>query len=345
MAAGCAGCEPCREAHCTCGNHLRSSEPLTCAKCVGKVRTNLQRIGDLCTLAPIAATEGGVTSAVMVLAGPVPEHSTHAARRTWVYAGGLCRCGARGQTCPDVEQLEGPACSETSCGHPTCARIHGLRVCPDVLSWMEYADDERHPLWVLGTWDMLVSEHLDHDRRARVTIVRAVAYLATNLTYLAQDKTFAFDELDREVKTCMEHVERVMGVAEHIQRGAPCPACRVAGRKPKALERRYDKDRSDDGNDRWQCPSKLCGQRYELDEYGKVIYLEYLENAKALTAAQMLAQYRVPEGTLRRWANGWTDARTGLWREPVVRKCGYDGQRRQLYDVADVKRMRDIEAA
>jgi len=341
-AAGCDGCQPCGEDHCRCGRHLRDSEPLTCAKCVGKVRFNLTRIGDLCRLAPLAATETGVDSAPAILAGPVPEHSTHAARRTWAYGGGLCQC----LDCPDRRPAtQGPICKKaTTCLHHVCRRRTWRPTCPGLSDWLEYADDEQHPLWVLGTWDMLIAEHLDHTRRNRVTITGAVSYLVANLTYLAQDQDFAFDELAREVGDCVGHVEKVMGVAPYVQRGAPCPACRDAGRPSKHLEREYAPGQADDALDTWTCPTKGCGKTYQPDEYAKSVYVDYLGNADRLTAAQMLAQYRVPEGTLRRWANGWTD-NYGTWHTPTVRKHGYDGERRQLYNVADTLQMRANPAA
>lgn len=336
-ASGCEGCDPCTAAHCRCGRHLVGAETLTCTRCVGNTRIDLARIHDLCRLAPAAATERSIGSAVMVMVGPVPEHSTHAARRRWAYAGGLCRCPSRNRVCPDTVELEGPTCAQGhACGHPTCARISGNRVCPDLVSWLEYADDEKHPLWVLGTWDMLVAEHLEHTRRARVTVAGATSYLALNLTYLAQDATFAFDELAREARQCREHVERVMLVADQRQQGAPCPDCRVAGRKSRPLERRYreaGQDQADDARDAWVCPTKACGLVLDLDEYAKFVWVDYLGYADRLTAAQIQVQYRVPSSTVRRWA-----------AVGDVRRHGYDGQRRQLYDVADVVRMRDEPA-
>lgn len=333
-AAGCEGCAPCTADHCGCGRHLVGAEVLTCARCIGRTRDDLERVSDLCRLAPAAATERSIGSAVMTLVGPVPEHSTHAARRAWAYAGGLCRCARRDEVCPDTVALEGPTCAQGhACGHATCARLAGKRSCPDLLSWLEYADDERHPLWVLGTWDMLVAEHLEHDRRARVTVLGATAYLKVNLTYLGQDTGFAFDELAREIRQCREHVERVMLVAASPQQGAPCPDCRAAGRKARPLERRYveaDANEAIDAKDVWVCARKVCGLELSLDEYAKAIYVDYLGHADRLTAAQIHAQYRVPASTVRRWA-----------AVGDVRRHGYDGQRRQLYDVADVLRLRD----
>lgn len=335
--AGCEGCEPCRRDHCLmprCSRHLRDHEPYVCDHCVGEVRTKLARIRDLCTLAPVALSEGGTESRVAVLVGPVPERSTHDARRAWALRGGLCRC----PNCPDLRpEPEGPWCEDwKTCAHYACRRRTGRATCPDLLAWLDQADDERHPLWVLGSWDMLVAEHFGHTRTMRVTVDSAAAYLGANLTDLARHEDFAFDELAREIDDCATHVEDVLSVGTYVQRGAPCPACRDAGRKAKPLERQYHEGVTDD-RDEWTCP--ICDATFTLDEYSKRVYVDYLGEADRLTAQQMLAQYRVPEGTLRRWANGWTDSR-GRWHEPIVRKRGYDGQRRQLYDVSDVQAAR-----
>lgn len=332
--AGCAGCEPCLAEHCRCGRHLRDSEPLTCARCVGKVRQDLKRIDELCLLAPVAAAEtGGVDTAVMVLAGPVARHSTHAARRAWAHGGGLCTC----LDCPDDQPMpSGPVCEKVTdkqkpCAHHVCQRRAYRPTCPGLATWLEYADDERHPLWVLGTWDMLITEHLGHaGRTGRVTVHDAADYLARNLTDLGQARDFGFDELASEVRDCREHVEQVMGVATWSQKGAPCPRCNRAMQCTRGTV---------ESADRWGCPTRGCESGWTQAEYDTHVYRTWLANADRLTAAQVLAQYRVPEGTLRRWATT-VDPATD---RPLVARHGYDGERRQLYDVADIKRMRDVD--
>ncbi len=172
--------------------------------------------------------------------------------------------------------------------------------------------------------------HFGHQRRNRVTVPSAAAYLNANLTDLARHEDFGFDELAREVADCLAHVEQVLLVAEHTQRGAPCPRCRAAGVvKARQMERTY-KPGATDSDDDWTCPT--CDQTMTLDEYGREVYLDYLANADRLTATQMQAQYRVPASTVRRWAND---------DPPKVHKRGFNAERQQLYDVADVKAARD----
>jgi hypothetical protein len=197
------------------------------------------------------------------IAGPVADRATYNARHNWAVRGGLCRC----QTCPDTQpRPHGPACEK--CAHHTCKRIRWEITCPDLMAWLDHADDERHPLWVLGTWDMLITEHLGHTRTARVTVSGAAAYLAANLTDLARDADFGFGELAREVRECRAHVEEVLAVADHVERGAPCPVCHASERKARPLEREFgDTTTDEEGNpdhsgDSWVCPNRECGQAW-----------------------------------------------------------------------------------
>lgn len=330
---GCEGCKPCTEAHCTmprCSRHLGTNEQLVCHRCVGKVRDNLGRIRELCDLAPIAATEAGIDSEAAVLAGPVPEHSTAAARHRWAMGGGLCRCHLRGRACPDHETLQGPACARTECGHVTCERIHGRRCCPDLVAWLEDTADQRHPLTVLGWWDIAVAELFGHHRTNRVTIDSAASYLAVNLTDLSRDRDFGFDEMAREIASCVDHVENVMAVAVRQQRGAPCPVCHAAGRNARRLVREYAEDQPDDTLDVWACPSTACGETWTIGQYDKYVQREHRRHATALTASALAAEYRVSEGSVRGWAS-----------KGQVRKRGKDTAGLTLYDVADTMAMRE----
>ena len=329
---GCAGCVTCPERHCAmprCGHHLREHEPRVCQRCIGRVRENLQRISDLCRLVPVAVTEAGVESGLLVLAGPVPEHSTHTARKRWALGGGLCRCAARGHVCPDRVAIAGPPCARAGCAHATCRRIRGLLTCPDLVAWLDNPDDERHPLWVLGTWDMLVAEHLGHTRTMRVTVPSAAAYIAGNLTDLARHDDFGMDELAREITGCLEHVEQTLAVGRYEHRGAPCPVCHASGRRAKPLVRKYAAGEPDDSLDLWVCPSSVCSQTWTVAQYARYVEGEYLDRADRLTARQIAAKYRISEGSVRGWAS--------LGK---VRRRGRDANGLALYDVDDTLRMR-----
>jgi len=190
--------------------------------------------------------------------------------------------------------------------------------------WLEDCRDELHPLYVLGTWDMLVTQHYDHDRTQRVTIEGAASYLGANLTALAQEAEFAFEELAREVRACRAHLEDVLRDGERDEKGAPCPMCGRA-----ALVKDHGETIEDD---RWRCPRRDCSASYTEHDYRVKVEAVYVLHADRLTASQIAETYRVPEGTVRRWASG---------HAPTVRVHGKDDHGRQLYDVADVLGMRD----
>lgn len=346
--AGCEGCEPCTEDHCVmprCSNHLREYEPYVCARCVGRVRGKLQRVRDLCVIAPIVVTEGGTDSPVAVLVGPVPERSTHDARRTWALGGGLCRCGPG--ACPDHQALPaGPLCRGwKDCEHPVCRRRTGRAACPDLLTWLDNADDERHPLWVLGAWDMQVAEHLGHTRTMRVTVASAVAYLSANLTDLARDRDFAFDELAREVSACVEHIENVLAISTYIQRGAPCPVCQQAARPAKQLVREFNNQDPTGDSDLWSCPTPDCGETWGLKQYRKYVSGEYVDRAGDLTVRDLAVRTGVAAGTIRRWANVTRRVTSdGVTEVPArLKSSGRSHDGRKLYRVADVEALRDGE--
>lgn len=339
-AAGCEGCEPCGKRHCEmprCSRHLRREEPTICNRCVGAVRDDLGRIADLCRIAPAAATESGTSSPVAVLVGPVPEHSTYTARRAWAVGGGVCRC----KDCPDLQPLpDGPVCSEgTDCTHHVCRRLTGRTCCPGILSWLDddAREDRLHPRWILGAWDWLAAVALGHSRTLKVTVATAVTYLDANLTDLSRSDDFAFDDFAREVAECKAHVEQVLLVARYVEKGAPCPECGRAGRKPKPLECHFDPDDTSGESDLWICPT--CEEVWTQDQYDKYVEREFLTHALRLTAAQIQQQYQIPGSTVRRWASGWRDR--GVDRPPIVRRRGKDQQGRQLYDVADVLAARE----
>lgn len=337
--SSCEGCEPCTKRHCTmphCNRHLRREEATVCTPCIGSVRTNLVRIGELCRVVPTAALERGVvTSEAAVLAGPVPEWSTFDARRRHVLSGGLCRCATRLRLCPDLQTFDGPVCDRAEkCNHLVCRNRTGRGNCPDLLAWLEDAGhDQQHPKWVLGSWDWLATHALGQTRTLKLTVASAVAYLDAVLTDLARTDDFPFPQFATDVADCRTHVEEVLFLADHVEKGAPCPECDRSGRKAKPLERHYAADDQTGDSDLWVCPT--CENVWDLEEYDKYVAREFQARAPRLTASQIHDQYRVPEGTLRRWANGWNG------RDPIVRKRGKNAQGRQLYDVADVLAARD----
>lgn len=186
-ASGCEGCMPCQERHCTtCGR--RHIDGLRCASCVGDVRQDISQIVALTDRMLPEAMYRGVNSEAAHLEGPTADPNAWRQRRRYGYR--------------DVVET----------------KPNGDRFRPDVIG-------EDHPLWVLGTWDLLVTEHYGHHRTQRVTVATAAAYLKANLTELAQDADFPFEELAREVRECRGHLEDVLRDGERDERGGLCPMC------------------------------------------------------------------------------------------------------------------------
>lgn len=376
-AAGCEGCQPCTERHCrACG--MRHVEEQTCAQCVGDVRDDLAEIVTLDGRMLDEAQHRGVESQAAMLAGPAADHEVWYARHRLI----LQRATV-GTKADEARAME----------------------------WHYDNRDEQHPYWVLGGWDLMVTEYLGHDRTEAVSVTGSADYLADQLTYLAQRPDFGWEDMAREVRSCRAHLEDVLYDGERDERGTPCPMCgkralvkdvadqqtkrcdcgprptmrhaehgrctcpfrlRLERPDPKrdpVLVRVYDVPLSPDhvhqrhdlaciachreaewdarhtqhgsqDEDRWVCPDKDCHAAYTEEDYRSKVEAVYVMHSDRLTASQIAATYRVPEGTVRRWANGWRDAR-GREHEPVVRKRGYDGQGRQLYDVDDVLAQRE----
>lgn len=205
----------------------------------------------------------------------------------------------------------------------------------------ELPEDDRHPAWVLGSWELLVREHLDQPNdEARVLLATARAYLDGHLTRLAHDPTFPFSEMAREIRACRDHLEAVMRDSRRRQQGAPCPMCGDARLELWHAECACGPDgtpaRECSGScaedDVWFCPR--CRAEYAPADYRDKVDQLYPVLADRLTARQIAEVYRVPERTVRHWAV-----------VGKVRRRGSDSQGRMLYDVADVLAMRDGQEA
>jgi hypothetical protein len=70
----CSGCEPCTDHHCNCrqNTHLQDGEQI-CAKCVGKIRADLNDIERLMAAMPTEATHRGIDSEAANLIGPAAD--------------------------------------------------------------------------------------------------------------------------------------------------------------------------------------------------------------------------------------------------------------------------------
>lgn len=305
----CDGCEPCPETHCRdCGwRHALS----TCAECVRESREALDEIERLSARCLGEAVVKGINSTAAMLAGPVVDPDRFGRRLALAIDNRNCRCALKG---PSWRDRRGRMPSDPE--HPLD--------CPDAAAYVHDNRDEKAPLFVLGRLDIEVMEHLGHERTRRVTVARAADYLRSNLTHLAADMEFPFPELRAELMACQSYLEEVLRDGERETEGARCPSCRKA-----RLVRRFGAELSGKA-DWWTCPRDACAQAWTVAEYDRWVSEDYRAHAKALCAADILAQYRVAPSTLRTWA-----------QRSQVTKRGRDASGRMLYDVADVLACRD----
>lgn len=215
----------------------------------------------------------------------------------------------------EAMMLLGPAADPEARGHMQ-ASINVGRIPED---YLEEAYGELHPLFVLGTWDMLVRDALEHDESDdRLTVAIAIDYLDRQLTYLGGFEDLPFEDMARDLRACANHMERVLHDGEQVETGAPCMTCRV----PLRLVR-------GERDDRWQCPR--CKQESTDAQYRFAVQHLHRENAEWLTDREMELRTGVRAGTVREWARDRED------REALVGKRRDSG--RVVYLVADVVRV------
>lgn len=289
----CRGCEPCTRSHCrVCyAEHAAGA----CASCVGGVRDDLVRISELCGSLATEVEHRGVNGEAFNLLGPVADVEAWGHRSASILAGRIVPMDC------DATEID------------------------DVKAWLERADHERHPLWVLGTWQETYAAEFDHELPERIDVFNAAGYLGRNLTYAGDWPHVPFEDFAEDVRRSREHMERVLHADEQIERGAPCPECR------KSLTMVYGKRVVDD---RWRCLTRSC----DVADYTRAQYRGWVEDdalfqAKALTANDMPRRFRdeddrarVKPGEVRVWGS----------REKV-RKRGTNDKGITLYDVADVE--------
>jgi len=206
--------------------------------------------------------------------------------------------------------LIGPVADPEAWGHMEASVLSG-RVPEEYLS---DAVGELHPLWVLGTADMLWRDALDHDDRTTLTLEGAVDYLDANLTYMGGYEHIDFAAFATQLRRCRNHLEAVLHDGEQRETGAPCMTCH------KPLERTWGDDEKQDG---WKC--HRCHQTSTDAQYRFAVMHLHREEAEWLTDRDMQIRTGVKAGTVRSWARAET---------ALVRKKR--DQDRTVYAVADV---------
>lgn len=150
--------------------------------------------------------------------------------------------------------LLGPAVDPEQLGHVQ-ASIAAGRLPAD---YLDHADHELHPLFVLGTWDMTYRDALDHDEGDTVTIASAIDYLDRQLTYAAGFEHVPFEDMAADLTACQRHLMAVLHDQEHgIRANVPCFDCGAE------LVRRLGRDGFED---HWTCRG-ACGRQYTIAEY------------------------------------------------------------------------------
>jgi len=180
-------------------------------------------------------------------------------------------------------------------------------------SYLEDCRDELHPLWVLGTWEQVWRDHLDHSSIAPVTVASAHAYLDMQIGYMSEQVEPAFDEFARELRGGRAHLENVLHDGIREERGAPCVQCE----KPMVRV-----------GDDWHC--RTCHRVATEAEYRFAVGVAYRAHAPHLTAADLAERIGVKASVIRVW--GARDSRI---------KRGRDHLGITLYDVASVIAKRD----
>jgi len=222
------------------------------------------------------------------------------------------------------------------------AYLAGPAAHPEAWSWHKIAarqgriwhasltedDDDWHAYTVLGRWQLMLSEEWGHDDGQTITVSRAAAYLERILHRLAHDPSQDFAQFAHEIRVCRAHHEAVLHNSRQSERGAPCPACSDHGEAAPPLVKHYVDDDPTGASDWWGCPA--CCARWSEADYRHRVGTRYLAHADALTADQIAHEYRIKPGTLRKWV-----------AENRVKRRGYDGNGRQLYDVAQAVALRE----
>lgn len=236
----------------------------TCPECMAAVRESLREIGRMCDALPEEVEMRGVEGEAMMLLGPAADPEARG------HLGASVRVG---------------------------------RVPED---YLEEADGELHPLFVLGTWDMLVRDVLEHDEAAgRLTVPDAIDYLDRQLSYLGGFEDLPFEDMARDLRACVRHMESVLHDGEQVDRGAPCMKCRVPLRRVYEGAELPWVHRDDSSpratEDCWACGR--CKTWRSEQEYRLNVAEDHLQEAKWLTAPDMIERTGVARGSLTGWAS------------------------------------------
>lgn len=184
----------------------------------------------------------------------------------------------------EAMNLLGPACDPEARGH-LAASVAAGRV---PAHYLDEADDEQHPLIVLGATQMEWEDALDHESLSRVTVSGALHYLGANLTYVAQLEHNDFAEQVTAWRRSLGHLRSVLGTGEQRRTGAPCPTCDPV-RVLHATE------------DGWRCNG--CWRQWDEVQYQELVRAGYLVNAEWLSGPDCAEATGAPRSSITGWAS------------------------------------------
>lgn len=173
--------------------------------------------------------------------------------------------------------------------------------------------DEQHPLWVLGSWEQIWRDHLDHFSDQPVTVATAHAYLNMQIGYMAEQVDPPFDEFARELRGCRAHLENVLHDGVRVEKGAPCMQCE----KPMTRFVEW-----------WEC--RTCDRLLSEAEYRLAVGITYRAHSPSLTATDMAERIGVKASVIRVWGS-----------RDLITKRGKNEDGLTLYDVASAITKRD----
>lgn len=200
----------------------------------------------------------------------------------------------------EAMMLLGPIADPEARGHLEASVAAG-RVPAD---YLESADHELHPLFVLGGWEMVWRDALEQDDAERPTFAQVVDYLDRTMAIMGGHEFVPFEDFARDLRACAGRLEAVLHDGEQVDRGAPCMACGTT------LVRTWGKDAAHDG---WKCPR--CRQTSTEDQYRFAVAHLHREEATHLTDRDMEIRTGVKAGTVRSWARkGLVDRRRDAGR-------------------------------
>lgn len=174
-------------------------------------------------------------------------------------------------------------------------------------SYLEDCRDEMHPLFVLGSWEQIWRDFLDHPTELRITVESAGRYLDLQIGYMSDQVEPAFDEFARELRQCRGHLEDVLRDGIREERGAPCVQCE----RPMVRT-----------EDHWEC--RRCHRRVTEAEYRFAVGVAYRAHSDRLTAMDLGEKLGIKASMIRVWGS-----------RGLVRKRGKDHAGITLYDVSD----------